>query len=112
MVAGTLVVREREVDAPMWGESTSRTLTAARTAAPTNSRAILVRVPPHLRVTLPAPALAKLSPSDLEVLEGFFSRRLDMDLDHAQRSRQPHCLGPVRKVRTHHPSGDQRGNLP
>ena len=36
--------------------------------------------PPHLRVTLPAPALAKLSPSDLEVLEGFFARRLDMDL--------------------------------
>jgi hypothetical protein len=33
-----------------------------------------------LRVALPAPALAKLSPSDLEVLEGFFSRRLDMDL--------------------------------
>jgi hypothetical protein len=29
---------------------------------------------------LPAPALAKLAPSDLEVLEGFFSRRLDMDL--------------------------------
>lgn len=29
---------------------------------------------------LPAPALAKLAPSDLEVLEGFFARRLDMDL--------------------------------
>jgi hypothetical protein len=35
---------------------------------------------PHLRVVLPAPALAKLSASDLEVLEGFFARRLDMDL--------------------------------
>jgi hypothetical protein len=33
-----------------------------------------------LRVVLPAPALARLSPSDLQVLEGFFSRRLDMDL--------------------------------
>ena len=74
MVAGTLVVREREVEAPMWGESTSRTLTAAALAP--NSPI----PPPHLRVVLPAPALARLTPSDLEVLEGFFSRRLDMDL--------------------------------
>lgn len=74
MVAGTLVVREREVEAPMWNESTSRTLTAAALAP--NSPI----PPPHLCVALPAPALAKLSPSDLEVLEGFFSRRLDMDL--------------------------------
>jgi uncharacterized RDD family membrane protein YckC len=74
MVAGTLVVREREVEAPMWGESTSRTLTAAALAP--NSPI----PPPHLRVALPAPALAKLSPADLELLESFFSRRLDMDL--------------------------------
>jgi uncharacterized RDD family membrane protein YckC len=74
LVAGTLVVRERQVEAPMWSESTSRTLTAAALAA--NSPI----PPPHLRVTLPAPALAKLTPADLEVLEGFFSRRLDMDL--------------------------------
>jgi len=74
MVAGTLVVREREVEAPMWSESTSRTLTAAALAPQSPIP------PPHLRVVLPAPALAKLAPSDLEVLEGFFSRRLDMDL--------------------------------
>jgi uncharacterized RDD family membrane protein YckC len=74
MVAGTLVVREREVEAPMWGESTSRTLTAAALAP--NSPI----PPPHLRVALPAPALARLTAADLEVLEGFFSRRLDMDL--------------------------------
>ena len=74
MVAGTLVVREREVEAPMWGESTSRMLTAAALAPQSPIP------PPHLRVALPAPALAKLSPADLEVLEGFFLRRLDMDL--------------------------------
>jgi len=33
-----------------------------------------------LRVVLPASLLAKLSVSDLEVLEGFFARRLDMNL--------------------------------
>jgi uncharacterized RDD family membrane protein YckC len=74
MVAGTLVVREREVEAPMWGESTSRTLTAAALAPDSPIP------PPHLRVALPAPALAKLTAADLEVLESFFSRRLDMDL--------------------------------
>jgi hypothetical protein len=31
-------------------------------------------------VVLPATALAKLSGADLEVLESFFGRRLDMDL--------------------------------
>jgi uncharacterized RDD family membrane protein YckC len=74
MVAGTLVVRDRDVDSPHWGESASRTLTAPTLIAESPIP------PPHLRVMLPAPALAKLSASDLEVLEGFFARRLDMDL--------------------------------
>jgi hypothetical protein len=96
MVAGTLVVRDREVDSPHWGESASRTFTAPTLIA--GSHTPLAGSPgtgpgtrpglgdgpwggpPHLRVVLPAPALAKLSASDLEVLEGFFSRRLDMDL--------------------------------
>jgi uncharacterized RDD family membrane protein YckC len=96
MVAGTLVVREREVDAPTWGESASRTFTIATpNAGSFQSRGPQEAAfaswggqtgpgpwggPPHLRVTLPAPALAKLTASDLEVLEGFFARRLDMDL--------------------------------
>jgi len=96
MVAGTLVVRDREVDSPQWGESASRTFTAPTLIAgsPTplaGSAGTGPRTgpnswdgpwggPPHLRVVLPAPALAKLSASDLEVLEGFFARRLDMDL--------------------------------
>lgn len=74
MVAGTLVVRDREVESPHWGESGTRTFTAAALAAESPIPA------PHLRVVLPAPALAKLSATDLEVLEGFFARRLDMDL--------------------------------
>jgi uncharacterized RDD family membrane protein YckC len=72
MVAGTLVVRDRGAEAPLWGEIGSRTLTAPAFTAPA--------IPaPHLRVTLPAPSLVKLSAADLEVLEGFFARRLDMD---------------------------------
>jgi uncharacterized RDD family membrane protein YckC len=74
MVAGTLVVRDRIADQPHWSASTSRTITGAALAAESPIP------PPHLRVVLPAPALAKLSANDLEVMEGFFSRRLDMDL--------------------------------
>jgi uncharacterized RDD family membrane protein YckC len=74
MVAGTLVVRDRETESPQWAASGSRTFTAPISAAESPIP------PPHLRVVLPAPALAKLSTTDLEVLEGFFARRLEMDL--------------------------------
>ncbi|MGC9223953.1 MAG: RDD family protein [Terracidiphilus sp.] len=88
MVAGTLVVRESEVEAPAWSDSASRTLTAAAQGAnspvplPGSSQAVSKPWggPPHLNLILPASALAKLAGSDLEVLEGFFQRRLDMDL--------------------------------
>jgi uncharacterized RDD family membrane protein YckC len=86
MVAGTLVVRERETEAPSWALAPTRTFTApAVSAEPIASGSSQTGSgvwggPPHLRVALPAPALARLSASDLEVLEGFFSRRLDMDL--------------------------------
>ena len=74
MVAGTLVVRDREVDSPHWGGSASRTFTAPTLIAA--SPMILAGSsgmgsdswdrPPHLRVVLPATALAKLSGSDLD----------------------------------------------
>jgi hypothetical protein len=35
---------------------------------------------PHAALTLPTASVAKLSAADLEVLEGFFSRRLDMTM--------------------------------
>jgi uncharacterized RDD family membrane protein YckC len=73
MVAGTLVVRDRNVEQPQWSGPASRSTGPALTADSPIP-------PPHLSVVLPAPALAKLSASDLEVLEGFFARRLDMDL--------------------------------
>ncbi len=74
LAAGTLVVRDREIETPLWGDSGSRTFTA-QAFAPS------VAVPePHSLVTLPAIGVAKLSSADLEVLEGFFSRRLDMSM--------------------------------
>jgi len=74
LAAGTLVVRDREQESPLWGDSGSRTFTA---------QAFAPRPPipePHTAFTLPATGIAKLSAADLEVLEGFFARRLDMSL--------------------------------
>jgi hypothetical protein len=36
---------------------------------------------PHTAVTLPASGIAKLSAADLEILEGFLARRLDLPLE-------------------------------
>jgi hypothetical protein len=74
LAAGTLVVRERSLEEPDWGGAGNRTITAssfASSAPPPE---------PHMAVTLPEIEIAKLSPADLEVLEGFFARRLDMSL--------------------------------
>lgn len=83
MVAGTLVVRDRPVESPHWGELGSRTITAPAFAssAADASPGDRLRTAPHLHVVLPASEIAKLSASDLEVLESFFARRLDMSLE-------------------------------
>ncbi|MGO9336150.1 MAG: RDD family protein [Terracidiphilus sp.] len=74
LAAGTLVVRDREAESPLWGDTGSRTFTAQLFSGH-------VPIPePHTAVTLPATGIAKLSSGDLEVLEGFFSRRLDMSM--------------------------------
>jgi uncharacterized RDD family membrane protein YckC len=74
LAAGTLVVRDREQENPLWGESSGRTFTAQifGPGAPIPE--------PHMAFTLASTGIAKLSAADLEVLESFFSRRLDMSL--------------------------------
>lgn len=74
MVAGTIVVHDREIDTPHWGELGSRTFTASAVED------LGPIPPPHLKVVLPPGGLGKLEATDLEVLEGFFARRLDMDM--------------------------------
>lgn len=73
LAAGTLVVRDRIEEAPVPGEAT-RTFTA-------NLFTPTVPTPePHAAFTLPDQGIAKLASSDLQVLESFFARRLDMPL--------------------------------
>jgi uncharacterized RDD family membrane protein YckC len=74
LAAGTLVVRDREPETPLWGDTGSRTFTAQLFSAN-------APIPePHTAITLPALGISKLSSADLEVMEGFFSRRLDMSM--------------------------------
>ena len=75
LAAGTLVVRVRTEDAPLWADAGSRTFTAGVFAPATP------RPEPHAALTLPVEGIARLTGTDLEVLEGFFARRLDMSLE-------------------------------
>jgi hypothetical protein len=79
LAAGTLVVQDREQEAPLWSESGSRTFTAASFAPQ------VMPSEPHTQVALPATGIGKLAASDLQVLEGFFARRLDMPLEVRQK---------------------------
>jgi uncharacterized RDD family membrane protein YckC len=69
LAAGTLVVLDREQEAPLWADVRMFTASAP---APTPQ--------PHQSVSLSADNVSKLASADLEVLESFFARRLDLPL--------------------------------
>lgn len=75
LAAGTLVVRDREQETPLWGESATRIFTA-----PVFSQGTAIPEP-HAAFSLDPSGIAKLSSADLEVLEGFFARRLDLSME-------------------------------
>ncbi|MBB6144880.1 putative RDD family membrane protein YckC [Silvibacterium bohemicum] len=79
LAAGTLVVHERQSVEMGWSGNSARTFTAA-SFAPSPVEALLQsQLAPE--ITLPADAVARLSVEDLSVIERFFSRVLDMDLE-------------------------------
>lgn len=71
LVAGTLVVRDRRQETPLWaGETASAHLPiAAGSAVPAAAAS---------RFVLPMSAVSRLTPGDLNVIESFFARRLDL----------------------------------
>ena len=81
LAAGTLVVREQESDAPAWGNAPSRTFTSASFLESASQASPTSTPPPVNYIPLPANDVAKLGAGDLEVLEGFFARRLDMSME-------------------------------
>ncbi len=76
LAAGTIVVHERAAERPTWGGSSSRTITAAVfTPAPASKSPIA-----PLAVDLPADAVARLSSDDLNVIDHFVARAIDIDI--------------------------------
>ena len=104
LAAGTLVVRDREQETPLWADTgTDRSSSVGwNTGVPTdrsssvgwNTGARTFTAPawgqtpplpePHRAVVLSADSVAKLASSDLQVLESFFARRLDLPLSTRQ----------------------------
>jgi uncharacterized RDD family membrane protein YckC len=70
LVAGTLVVHERDLEAPLESIGSSRTFTSA-------SFRQAVVLPPR-ESKLPADAVAALTLADLQALESYLARRLDV----------------------------------
>jgi uncharacterized RDD family membrane protein YckC len=77
LAAGTLIVHERQSDEPLWGAMGPRSITAAAFEPHTRE--------PFLHhaneAMLPADAVARLTTEDLALIDRFFSRILDMELD-------------------------------
>jgi uncharacterized RDD family membrane protein YckC len=78
LAAGTLVIHERRTEEPMWGGTGPRTITAATFQPAEREPDFLSQQ--NLPIALPADAVARLSAEDLNVIDRFFSRALDMDL--------------------------------
>ncbi|HTD54229.1 MAG TPA: hypothetical protein VK670_02525, partial [Silvibacterium sp.] len=78
LAAGTLVVHERASEEPMWGGTGPRTITAAAFQPAQAEPDFLSHR--NVAVALPADAIARLAAEDLNVIDRFFARALDMDL--------------------------------
>jgi uncharacterized RDD family membrane protein YckC len=81
LVAGTIVVHERTDEQPLLVQSQSRTITAAVFADAESARK---RAPdPRMAAAngLPADAVARLGPADLNLMETFFGRALDLTVE-------------------------------
>lgn len=79
LAAGTLVVHEREqLDAPSTSSS-ARSLTAGIFDAPISAASVPERR--KSAVELASSGIQRLTIADLEVLEGFFARRLDFNME-------------------------------
>jgi hypothetical protein len=76
LAAGTLVVHERDSEASLWTTASSRTITAS--AIPLAPAGPLSFAPGA--VDLPADAVARLGPEDVNVIDHFFSRAIDIDI--------------------------------
>jgi uncharacterized RDD family membrane protein YckC len=97
MVAGTLVVHSVPVETPMLPQGT-RTFTAAAIERPLQPMA-------PRTIDLPADAVARLSRDDLQLMENFLARRLDLPLEVRANLAEKLSRRMKEKIRSEVPSG-------
>lgn len=76
LAAGTLVIHERAAEIPTWSGVGERTITASVFSQEPTPQVI----GPQL-VDLPADAVTRLSADDLNVIDRFFARAIDIDIE-------------------------------
>lgn len=106
LAAGTLVVHEQTVEAPLWSGTGSRTITAQVFAAP------MVEPPAApLPVDIPADAVARLSADDLNVIDHFFARAIDIDIERRAQLAERLAQQMTAKMGVEMPSGNSPERL-
>ena len=100
LAAGTLVVHERDNLVASRSETSNRTFTAGLFDAPQPPIA-----PPLPSFDLPSSTLQRLNASDLELLEGFFARRLDFTIETRTALAERIAAGLRAKMGIPHPPG-------
>jgi uncharacterized RDD family membrane protein YckC len=112
MVAGTLVVRDREVDSPHWGESAARMFVAPTLAdrIPTASSWSVgwSAAPAGGSARTGAGQAIRLRPRSAG---RFLCATPRHGPDYARRASQPHCRSPLRQVGSDDSSGHERGDI-
>ena len=74
LVAGTVVIHEKKIEAPLWDGNAARSITAGLSRA--DAPAPVVR-----STVIPADRVGRLTESDLELIENFSARKLDLPLE-------------------------------
>lgn len=74
LVAGTVVVHEQKIEAPLWEGNAARSITAG--LSPVTAPTAAVR-----STGIPADKVGRLTESDLELIESFSARKLDLPIE-------------------------------
>lgn len=107
LAAATIVIHERPTDEPLWGGSGPRTITAGAFTPPVPDPVLQ----PAAEANLPADAVAKLTPEDLALIDRFFSRILDMDLDTRARIAERLAMQMIHKMGLESPPDEKPERL-
>jgi uncharacterized RDD family membrane protein YckC len=100
LAAGTLVIHERAAEAPLWISGAQRTITS-QVFAQASAQSPIMPLP----VDLPADAVARLTADDLNVIDHFFARAIDIDIARREQLAERLALQMTAKMGVEMPAG-------